>query len=459
MAACLLEVVRFLFLPPRLSSLDRIASDQTHFRFWGLLNELGYGSTGRFLRPLWRHLPRTAVYRLIVVPLLTWHLARASLRASRSRHAEHLHAPANELFSKILAAILRYPGLRPDDYFIYGLHLSANVLFAEKAADNLQTRFLVDLSTMDRPVTDHRFSNVANNKREFHDLVRAHGFPAAKMLAVFDKDIEWIEARELPGQDLFLKPVSGTLSIGASVVSFDGDSNQYQIQPPAVPFPKKQNVPDYPPGNLSGIELVEALKNFGKKVPLVIQPKLRCHPDLQKLTGSSQLATCRVISVRAIGSAPELLGAYLRMPADERGTDAFASGGIAASLDLETGQFLCAKKKYEDEALRAHPLTGEVFDRLQMPFARDVFSACRAVHEALAVIDEVLVPIVGFDVAIADDGYWFMEANCPCDLQFQKLGVPYGSDGKYIRCVQSHLALLRGRSRISVDPFLRRSQR
>jgi len=77
-------------------------------------------------------------------------------------------------------------------------------------------RFLVDLAAIDRPRTKQRFSNVANDKRRFHDLVREHGFPAAPVLAVFHEKVEWIDERELPRRDLFVKPISGTLSIGAS---------------------------------------------------------------------------------------------------------------------------------------------------------------------------------------------------------------------------------------------------
>jgi len=456
MATCLLAVCRFLFFPPSLSTLDRVASDQTHFRFWSLLNELGYGSTGRFLRPLWKRLPRTLVYRPILVPLLTWHFARAARKASRSPHAKHLGPPANELFYDILTAVLKYPGLRPDDYFIYGLHLRANTPFAEKAADNLDVRFLVDLAAIDRPRTKQRFSNVANDKRRFHDLVREHGFPAAPVLAVFHEKVEWIDERELPRRDLFVKPISGTLSIGASLVSFDAGTNRYTIHKPAEPFPAALNFPGYPGESLPGDDLIGVLTELGKKLPLMLQPKLKCHPSIEKLTGSSQLTTCRVISARVIGSHAELLGAYLRMPADARGSDAFASGGIAASLDLETGRILSAKKKYEDETLTSHPHTQEPFGGVEVAYAKDAFTACRAVHDALAGIDELLVPVVGFDVAIAEDGYWFMEANCPCDVQFQKLGVPYGSDPTYVRCVQSYLAPLQSRSRIAVDPILRK---
>jgi len=456
MATCVLAVLRFLLFPPSLSTLDRVASDQKHFRFWSLLNELGYGSAGRFLRPLWRVFPRALVYRLVVVPLLAWHITRASRKASRSRHAKSLGIPANELFFKILTAMLTYPGLIPDDYFIYGLHLSANTCFAEQAADNLHVRFLVDLVTMDRPPTKDRFSNVANDKRRFHDLVGGQGLPAAPILAVFGKDVEWVDERALPERDLFVKPVSGTLSIGASIVSFDPGTRRYTIQKPAEPFPAKINFPGYPAESISGDDLVDVLTELGKKLPLMLQPKLHCHPALEKLTGSSQLTTCRIISARAIGSQAELLGAYLRMPSDARGSDAFASGGIGASLDLETGQILRAKKKFENEVLRSHPLTHELFSSVQVPFARDAFTACRAVHDALAAIDESLVPVVGFDVAIAEDGYWFMEANCPSNLFLQKLGVPFGADPRYVRCVQSYLAPLRSRSRIAVDPILRK---
>ena len=146
------------------------------------------------------------------------------------------------------------------------------------------------------------------------------------------------------------------------------------------------------------------------------------------------------------------------MGTSDRATDSFAAGGLGARLDLATGRILCAMTKYGDEIVGKHPFTQKTLAGWEVPFAKEVFAICKTAHDALATQDERRLPLIGFDVAFCDDGFVFLEANCPSILNLQKMDTPYGADKRYAHCIQSHLALVNGYSRLSPDPVVRREQ-
>ena len=310
MLKCVMRVVGFFLFPPRLASLDRIASDQTHLRFWSLINE-GCYREGRFLRPLWRSLPRFAVYRSIAVPGFIFRMVTDSWSTAQSQHARRAKTATQTstrgLFYRILAAVLEDPGLLPDDYLVYGMYRPEKFDFGKHAARDHVTNFVLDLVSLGTAANagQQRFSQVVEDKKRFHDFLRASGLPSAPMIVTFDKDVLWEQEERLPKQDLFLKPLRGCLSQGATTVGYDSGKNRYVVHEPSVPFPNREI--KYPTGYLSHDELLEALTQLGNKKGLILQPKLRCHRDISRLTGSAQLATCRIDTVKTIGSRAELL--------------------------------------------------------------------------------------------------------------------------------------------------------
>lgn len=87
-----------------------------------------------------------------------------------------------------------------------------------------------------------------NNKFKFNDFLKRNNFPASEIIAQFSGGkVDCAERPiRLPKQDLFIKPVRWNRSIGASVVIYNQESNQYNIQKPITPFPNKFSLDGYP---------------------------------------------------------------------------------------------------------------------------------------------------------------------------------------------------------------------
>jgi hypothetical protein len=132
----------------------------------------------------------------------------------------------------------------------------------------------------------------------------------------------------------------------------------------------------------------------------------------------------RVVTIRPRpGSAPELLGAVLRMPVEPDAiTDNFASGGVAAPFvdargTLGTG---CTKKSFT-RRLESHPSTGaRIEGHVVEEFPAAVALGCAA-HACFPWLQSV-----GWDIAVTADGPVLVEGNvawCP-ELMQQASGRP-----------------------------------
>jgi hypothetical protein len=453
------DMIRFLFFPPGLSTLYKIGSEYDYFRFWGLINEMGYRRYFKIIRPLWHFLPRFIVYRLFIIPYFLFYMIIKSIVASKSLNEKDIGNSTISQFFSILDSVLKNPGLFPDDFLTFNLHLPQNDVYAKGSVHNFHIRFLIDLlSFAQGSKTSPRFSVLANNKLKFHDFLYKNRFPVAEIIAHFSEGkIDHVEhSVRLPKQDLFLKPVASTLSIGASVVIFDQESDKYQIQKPFKPFPARLSFDGYPQMPLTDEQLVKELTRLGKALPLLLQPKLNSHPSLVELCGEDEsLVTARIITSKEVSGSSNLLMAFLRLSSKPGGAALPVSGGIAARIDPVSCQISRATTKYGGK-IKVHPFTHLKFKGFIVPFAKEAIRDCLEIHDALAEEEKYFVPIVGFDIALSDRGYFFMEANSPCDLYFQKMELPLLFNKHFNKCLHSHIKLIQNSSMIHPDPILRK---
>ena len=448
--------INFLLFPPSLKTIDNIVSDQSYFRFWSLINEVDY-----FPTKIWQMLPKSLAYRIVILPLYIWHMMQLTKVAATSKRAKELGRSQINLYCLVLSKILNNPGLMPEEYFLNQLHLPENQEFAKHTFENQQLIFLMDLATMDRPEGD-KILKTANNKRNFHDLVLENGLTPIPIIAVFGRKIEWLQPDKiLPRQDLFLKPCNESMSIGASIVSFDCKTNTYCIKKPQQDFPEETGFPGYPSEAMTEDELIKCLEKLGLIKSLILQPKISCSSYLSEFTGSTHLLTSRVMTIKKLGSSPVLFHSFLKMPATKTGTDCYVTGGISAYVDANTGQISGARTMNDPETLIIHPESNKLFSEIQLPFYQEIFAACCKMHEALAAIDDHLVPIVGFDIAVTDEGFLFVEANAPCGMECQAQTAqvePFGTDERIQNCIKSYLAPLKRYYPIHPNPVLRRKR-
>lgn len=465
--ASLGRVLRFLCAPPSLTTLDNLSAGTTSFGYWAIINELAWLPRGKLLRVLWRTLPPSIAYRLGVVPAFVVHTIGLSARVGTGKAAADFRSStgmsALEAFCRSLDHSLMYPSDQPGDYVMYGMHREESAPFRGRTAQNVQLRFLIDLvnahaHASSMAVTNERFSTFTRSKKSFDELLSTNDLPRAELIALFSATgAQWAGSeRKIPERDCFVKPDRGTLSQGAAVVRFDPETKRYQIQPPAVPFPAKLGHPGYPSESMSAEELIASLERLGVIAPLLLQERLIGHPAISRITGTNQLTSFRVITAQTAPGRFALLAAFLRVPtAPTSITEGWTAGGLALTVDLDNGRVTNVGTKSSFKKVTAHPFTGVPFDEVIVPFGTEIRAAALKTHEALARVEGLKVPVVGFDVALTTRGPVFMEVNCPCDLQFEKFGTPYWDDDRFADAVRTCIDAVRGPSGIDRDVLRR----
>ena len=175
---------------------------------------------------------------------------------------------------------------------------------------------------------------------------------------------------------------------------------------------------------LSSADLLARLVEQSRKLPLIIQPRMRPHPDLVALTAGA-LPTVRVLTCLNTKNEPEIMAAMMRTSfGDNQTVDNLHAGGIGALIDLESGSLGRASNLGMDSRIgwiAAHPDTGAQIEGTRIPCWEEAKACAIAAHRAFG--DRV---VVGWDVAIVEDGPIFVEGNGNPDLdilqRFMRVG-------------------------------------
>lgn len=180
----------------------------------------------------------------------------------------------------------------------------------------------------------------------------------------------------------------------------------------------------------------------------LLEQQLEIHPDIRRLTGTDAISTVRVITFVPFAESPQVIGAILRVIANDSITDNISdfetggySGNLLASPDLETGIIDWAITPCRDgvdrELIDAHPRTGEALKGFSIPLWEEV-------QELVTTAAGCFLPLraIGWDVAITPTGPVLIEAN---EL-FQ-----YSSYGKQVISIRE--ALVSERKRLSSIAF------
>jgi hypothetical protein len=225
------------------------------------------------------------------------------------------------------------------------------------------------------------------DKRLFADRCAAAGVRCAGCELVVDGETN---PAELPDCDLFVKPLTGNGGRGAERwdrVAARQWSNGAQV--------------------CDDRSLVELLRS--RRRPLIVQKRVRTHPALVPLTAGA-VPTVRALTCLDEDGVAELVGAVFRMSiGDNRTVDNFHAGGIACAVALDTGELGLASDLGLDARLgwlRHHPTTSARIAGTRLPCWDETRAlACQA-HAAFG--DRV---VIGWDIAIAEDGPVVIEGN------------------------------------------------
>ena len=232
----------------------------------------------------------------------------------------------------------------------------------------------------------------------FAQYCEKRGLPVAPVIAsLVDGRVEGGGFSELPAKDLFVKRTRGRG--GARAELWLHDMGNYRTRSGEC---------------LDGTALMERLLTLSRHEPFMIQVRQMNHPDIADLSPSA-LATVRLVTMINEQGDIEAVRALFRMGirADSI-VDNFHAGGIAAPIDLETGELgpatdfgLAPSIGWVD----IHPATGARIAGRRLPQWNDVVALARRAHVHFS--DRV---IVGWDIALTLEGLSIVEGNVAPDV-------------------------------------------
>jgi hypothetical protein len=256
------------------------------------------------------------------------------------------------------------------------------------------------------PLLKPRIGSPLNNKQRFAEHCGEHGLRCVRTLIYLDGKTP---ERPFPDQDLFIKPASGRGGRGAE--RWD------RIAPSTFVGPRGEQ--------LSGSELLGRLISRSRRTPLLVQPRLHPHGSLVDVTAGA-LPTLRVLTCLNEAGAGEVIDAVFRMSiGTNRTVDNLHAGGIAAAVDLESGQMSRATNLGSSARLgwlSLHSDTRAQIEARALPFWEEVKRLAVLAHTNFA--DRA---VIGWDIAILDDGPLIVEGNGNPDLdihqRFMRIGL------------------------------------
>jgi hypothetical protein len=246
-----------------------------------------------------------------------------------------------------------------------------------------------------------------SDKLEFSGFFARNGVRAVPLLAAFRNGARLPEIGPalLPRDcDLFVKPTEGRGGHG---------TESWRMQAPGV----------YRNGRGEEKTLERLLEHVAArsqqaKADTLIQPRLANHPDIADLTPGA-LSTVRLLTVLDERMQPEAVNAAFRMAISTASpVDNFHAGGIAAAVDMATGELGAASGLGlggDFSWHEAHPLTGGRIKGRRLPDWPAAVDLALAAHRLLAPRI-----VVGWDIGFLPDGPCLVEGNVGPDADIHQ---------------------------------------
>ena len=268
--------------------------------------------------------------------------------------------------------------------------------------------------------------------REMKDKVlfaaccRREGLPVAQTLLESGDgpgDLKWKVPRDQLDRDLFCKLRSGRGAQGVLVFR--------RIAPDLYVDPEGEEI------DLDAV--LVWLQAASRTAPLIVQPRLRNHPELADLAEQS-LVTVRVLTCLDGESRPVVTHAFVRILSklepnwhrkDEYGVPIdLVSGRLGA---MSSDRLASCAQRFSHHPVTGHAVEGRVMESWQViqALAQD---AHRAFPHRI---------VVGWDIAMTDEGAVLLEGNVNLDIMFaqrvHRQGIGRSALGPLL---QHHLAVL-----------------
>jgi len=312
-----------------------------------------------------------------------------------SRIAQRCGRPVWKQLSDQLACYVS-AGVLPPWYYIFSLH---NVDAASRAKTFLN-RFETKRCHY-RLLSRHRKSrSPLADKVAFGRWCADRGLPAAVIVGTAHAGR--YEGGLLPEADLFVKPIVGRGGCGAERWDHLG-GGRYRHQRLGV---------------LNDEQLRTRLAALSTRTPRLVQRRLVNHPALERFSNGA-LTTVRVLTCLDEHAKPEITAAVFRMAVgNNRTVDNIHAGGIATSIDLESGRLGAASDIGMSAArgwLDRHPDTGATITDEILPGWPSIRDLALRAHAAFT--DRVCI---GWDIALTGGGPCLVEGNGAPDVDLMQ---------------------------------------
>lgn len=128
------------------------------------------------------------------------------------------------------------------------------------------------------------------------------------------------------------------------------------------------------------------------------------HPEMAKLSASS-VNTIRALTLNDNGKV-KIIDTAVRMGAENKACDNLCNGGLAATVDVDTGIIVTAGVTSRHERYIYHPVTGEKIVGFNIPLWEELKEMVTKAAERMPDY-----PVRGWDIAITPDGPCIIEVN------------------------------------------------
>lgn len=324
-----------------------------------------------------------ALAALLYLPLSVPRTLAALWKNGRTLHAVDRVSFARQVLHLQVCAWLF--GLRPQVYYQLRLH----------ARPRLDAwRQVVDPAELHRLQCEISPQAVASlqDKLCFTARARVHGLPVIPLLETWRHG--HVELPRAPvdalRRDLFVKRALSYSSIGVMAFRYEPLTDRHH-----------DGTRPYTPRELSA-----ALATASRDHALLVQPRLRNHPDLAGLSAEA-LCNYRIVTGRYPDGRTAVLMAALRFPAQSELTCAESETTLCAGVDLATGRLHAAESRNPALGrMPQHPATGQPIEGLPVPRWTEIKSLACAAHAAWPDF-----PFIGWDISDTADGIFLLEGG------------------------------------------------
>jgi hypothetical protein len=278
-------------------------------------------------------------------------------------------------------------------YYFYGLDRHE----AERSNEVMglrRFRFMRDRPNQQGKGSNFNYVALLRDKFIFGQYLASLGFPTPRNIALLDRDsMTWLDTMDTV-------PLS---SLTAAHVNLDGFCKKLTGMKGEGSFPLKVEQ-----GRLyvrgKEITVDELMQKIDETY--LFQERIVQHPDMSRLHPSS-VNTIRMITVNN-NNKVEVLCATQRIGTHGHSVDNFASGGLIAGIDLETGKLRKDGlfKPGLGRRVETHPDTGIVLDGYTIPFFEESKKITTDLHRFLYGIHSI-----GWDIALTETGPILIEGN------------------------------------------------